>query len=299
MLLPNRNMLNFSLTPELTQQIFISSVIDALMIIVPILGVVVVTTTSIQLAQTRFLFTSKTLEIKLDKLNPINGFKRIFSHKSVAELVKSLIKITIIFYILYSDIISNIRITPHILSISVASGVNFMFTTAFDIALKCSVVLAIMAILDLLYQWWSFEKEIKMTKHEVKEETKNIEGNPLIKGQILKKQREMSAARMMADVPKADVVITNPTHFAVALKYDAKKDKAPIIVALGQDYLAQKIKEIAKINKVVTVENVALARALYKSGKIGKPVPVDLYRSVAGVLAYVSGLKNANRRDKL
>jgi len=295
MLSPERGLVHYMLTPEIAGNIFLKVVVDGLFILFPLLAVVVVSTSAISLAQTRFLFTTKTLEMKLEKLNPINGFKRIFSHKSVAELVKSLLKITVIFYVLYSDIMTNINLSPHILAFPIADGVAYMFNTALDIALKCSVVLAVMATLDLLYQWWSHEKELKMTKHEVKEEYKNIEGNPQIKQKIAQKQREMSAARMMADVPKADVVITNPTHFAVALKYNPKEDKAPLILAMGQDYLALKIKEIAKTSKVAIVENVELARALYKTGKIGKSIPVDLYKSVAKVLAYVAKLKQENK----
>lgn len=296
MLTPEKGMLDYRLTPQMTQRIFVGGIIDGAIILLPILAVVLVSTTVIQLAQTRFLFTSKTLEIKLERLSPANGIKRVFSHKSVAELVKSLIKITIVLFFIYNRILANIQITPHILALPVSAGVEHMFTTAFDIALMCSALLVGMSILDLFYQWWSHEKELKMTKQEVKDEHKNIEGDPLIKSRISQKQREMSRARMIAEVPKADVVITNPSHVAVALKYDSKEDRAPIILAMGQDYLARKIKEIAKENKIAIVENVELARALYKAGEVGKPIPVDFYRSVAGVLAYVAGLKDTGRR---
>jgi len=253
--------------------------------------VIIVATTAIQLTQTRFLFTTKTIEIKFDKINPINGFKRIFSGKSVAELVKSLFKIAIVLLILYQEVSKNVVLAPHMLALPLTDSVGFLFRTMLSIAFKAAVVLALFAVLDIFYQWWSFENEIKMTKQEIKEELKNTEGNPQTKGRIQQKQREMSTRRMMADVPKADVIITNPTHYAVALRYQSKVDRAPVILAMGQDYLAAKIKAKALEHQIVIVENVALARALYTEGKLGQAIPAELFKGVAEVLAYVARLK--------
>jgi flagellar biosynthesis protein FlhB len=260
-------------------------------ILFPLFAVVVVATVAIQLSQTRFLFTTKTIEIKFDKINPLNGFKRIFSSKSVAELVKSIVKIAIVMLILYQEVSKNVQLAPHMLALTLPNSVDFLFRTMLSIAFKASIVLTGFAVLDIFYQWWSFENDIKMTKQEVKEELKNTEGNPQTKGRIQQKQREMSTMRMMADVPKADVVITNPTHFAVALRYQSKVDRAPVILAMGQDHLAARIKAKAQEHQIVLVENVALARALYAEGEIGKPIPAELYKGVAEVLAYVAKLK--------
>ena len=157
----------------------------------------------------------------------------------------------------------------------------------FDVGLKISIIFAVIGAADYIYQKWKFSEEMKMTKQEVKDEYKNTEGDPQIKGRIRQKMREASQRRMMQDVPKADVVITNPTHFAVALKYDAEVSRAPVVLAKGEDFLAQKIKEIAKENNVPLVENKPLARMLYHNVDIGMEIPPELYQAVAEVLAMV------------
>ncbi len=158
--------------------------------------------------------------------------------------------------------------------------------------IRVAAVLFIISVFDYAYQIWEFEKKLKMSKQEIKEEYKMTEGNPQIKSKIREKQRQMSLRRMMTEVPKADVIITNPTHFAIAIKYDAAKSEAPMVLAKGKDLIAQKIKEIAKDNKVPIVENKPLAQALFKTVDIGEMVPAELYKAVAEVLAFVYNLKN-------
>jgi len=229
----------------------------------------------------------KTMEPKLSKFNPINGFKRIFSKDSLFELVKSIAKIGIIIYIVYTNLQEEANNLFILYEITLNQAVALVGQIILDVGLEISIVFVVVGLADLFYQKWKFADEMKMTKQEVKDEYKNTEGDPQIKGRIRQKMREASQRRMMQDVPKADVVITNPTHFAVAIKYDAEVSKAPIVVAKGEDFLAQKIKEIAKENKVPLVENKPLARMLYHNVDIGAEIPPELYQAVAEVLAMV------------
>jgi flagellar biosynthetic protein FlhB len=181
------------------------------------------------------------------------------------------------------------------MDVSVASGAFYICQLVIDIAIRICIAFVIIGALDFIYQWWQHEKDLKMTKQEIKDEFKQIEGNPEIKSRIRQKQREGAMRRMMQDVPQADVVITNPTHYAVAIKYDQEKYDAPIVLAKGVDYLAKRIKEIAKENHVEIVENKPLARNLFDMAEIGKKIPQDLFQAVAEVLAFVYSLKNSGR----
>ena len=224
--------------------------------------------------------SAKTMEPKLSKFNPINGFKRIFSKDSLFELV-------IIFYVVYTNLKDEANNLFILYEITLEQALALVGGIILDVGLEISIIFVVVGFADFLYQKWKFSEEMKMTKQEVKDEYKNTEGDPQIKGRIRQKMREASQRRMMQDVPKADVVITNPTHFAVALKYDAEVSKAPIVVAKGEDFLAQKIKEIAKDNKVPVVENKPLARMLYHNVDVGMEIPPELYQAVAEVLAMV------------
>lgn len=231
--------------------------------------------------------SGKALQFKGERLNPLSGITRMFSMQAGMECAKSIAKILIIGFIVYSFIRDKYS------EIAGMTGSNYYTTCSligqlvWQVLLRSAIALFIIAALDYMFQRHQFEKSIKMTKQEVKEDLKRSEGDPLIKGKIRQKQRQMSQRRMMREVPKADVVVTNPTHFAVALKYDADKASAPIVLAKGQDYLAQKIKQIAQENNVPLVENVQLARALYASVEIGDEIPANLYQAVAEILAYV------------
>ncbi|MCX7841514.1 MAG: flagellar biosynthesis protein FlhB [Clostridia bacterium] len=258
----------------------------------PVFGIAVITGLIAAYSQVGFLFTLETLEVKLERINPLKGLKRIFSMRALAELAKSVLKVGIMGYIAYSYLSEEVNNVLSLMRMDVMSIAMYIGSTALNVAVRICVVLILLAILDYFYQWWEFEKNMKMSKQEVKEEYKQIEGNPEIKSKIKQKQRQMSMKRMLHEVPKADVVITNPTHFAVAVRYDAQVASAPVVLAKGQDFMAMRIREIARENKVEIVENKPLARSLYETVDIGEAIPPELYQAVAEVLAFVYSLKN-------
>lgn len=264
-------------------------------IVAPIFFVALITGIASGYAQVGFLFTTKTLSFKFNRINPLSGFKKIFSLRSVTELVKSILKIVIIGYIGYSYLTSEAKNILNTMDMDVISIAAYIGITSMNVAIRMCIAMLLLGILDYGYQWWEYEKNLKMSKQEVKEEHKESEGNPEVKGKIRQKQRQMALRRMLQDIPKADVVITNPTHFAVAVKYDPKISDAPKVVAKGQDYIALRIKEIAKENKVEIVENKPLARTLYSAVEIGDKIPPELFQAVAEVLAFVYGLKNKEK----
>lgn len=249
-------------------------------------------TVLVNVLQVGWKITTKPLKPKPDKFNPINGFKRIFSKDSLFELVKSIIKIVLIIYVAYSSIKGEANNIFVLYDIPLMQAVILCGNIIINAGFKISLVYLIIGIVDFIYQKHKFNEEMKMTKQEVKDEYKNTEGNPEIKGRQRQRMREASQRRMMQDVPKADVVITNPTHLAVAIKYDADTAKAPIVLAKGEDYLAMKIREAAKENHIEIVENKPLARMLYANVDIGQEIPPELYQAVAEVLAMVYNLKN-------
>lgn len=237
--------------------------------------------------QVGFVFTVKPLEPNLNRLNPVEGLKRIFSRRSFAQFVKSFLKISIVGYLTYRFLAGRYPELPNMLDMSLEELTRTIGMTIVKAGIYAGMVLLALAVLDYFYQRYEYEKSIMMTKHEVKEEYKQMEGNPQVKSRIKEKQRQMSMRRMMAEVPKADVVITNPTHFAVAVKYDPEKAAAPYVVAKGKDLVALKIKEIAQESSVHMVENPELARGLYDTTDIGQMIPPRLYQAVAEVLAFV------------
>lgn len=242
-------------------------------------------------AQVQWKPTGKPLTPKFNKLNPINGFKRIFSVNTLFELVKSLAKIFVIGYVAYSFLKGRANQLLMLYDIPLMPALSLIGETVIDLGIRISLVYIVIVVADFAYQKFKFAKDMRMTKQEVKEEFKNQEGNPEVKGRIRQKMREVSQRRMMQSLPQADVVITNPTHYAVAIKYDPDASAAPVVLAKGADYLALKIKEIAKDNKIEIVENKPLARMLYANVNIGDEVPPELYGAVAEVLAYVYHLQ--------
>lgn len=269
---------------------FMSMILTTAKIVIPIIATVFLTALILNYAQVGFLFTTKTLTVKISRINPLEGFKKIFSTKALVELLKSTVKIFIVGYVVSSYIYKNLNTVYDLFSMSVMEITKNIGFLAFGIAIRAGVVLLLLAIFDYWYQWIQHEKNLKMTKQEVKQESKQSDGDPLIKSKIKEKQRQIAMRRMMQDVPTADVIITNPTHFAVAIKYNNEKYDAPYVVAKGQDLIAQKIKEVAKDSSVPTVENKLLARSLYSSCEIGDIIPEKLYQAVAEVLAYVYSL---------
>lgn len=237
--------------------------------------------------QVKWKFTTKPLQPKFNKMNPISGMKKIFSLNSIMELLKALLKIGLIAYVVYSTIKDQYNVIYLLFQMQLLQGVLLAGQMAINLGLKCSVVYVLIAGIDFIYQKRKFRKDQMMTKQEIKEEFKQSEGDPQIKGKIRQKMREASQRRMMQDLPKADVVITNPTHLAVAIQYDKEVAEAPIVLAKGQDYMAQKIREAAKEHKIEIVENKPLARMLYHNVEIGQQIPPELYQAVAEVLAMV------------
>jgi len=260
---------------------------DMLVALLPILATAMIAGVAINLIQVGFLFTTKSLGMKLNRISPISGFKRMFSVKTLVDLLKSLLKITLIGYIAYSDYSKMLEGFPGFIGRNIYSSFIQIMSTAFTMALKMCLVMVFISVADFLYQWWKYEKDLRMTKQEVKDEYKMMEGDPAIKGKIRAKQRQMSAMRMMARVPEADVVITNPTHYAVALRYDEQTSSAPVVIAKGQDYIARKMKEIALEHNVEIVENPLLAQSLYAMCEIDDEIPADLYQAVADILVFV------------
>ena len=267
--------------------------LQILIICVPFFIFGLAITLLVSIYQVGWKVTTKPLKPKLDKFNPINGFKRIFSKESLFELLKSILKIALIIYIAYTSIKDEADNLFILYEIPLKQAVLLVGEVVLNAGLKISIAYLIIGIADYIYQKYKFSEDMKMTKQEVKDEFKNTEGNPEIKGRQRQKMREVSQRRMMQDVPKADVVITNPTHYAVAVQYDAEKAKAPIVLAKGEDFLAQKIKEVAKENHVEIVENKPLARMLYANVDVGQEIPPELYQAVAEVLAMVYNMKNA------
>ncbi len=241
--------------------------------------------------QIGFKVTPEPLKPKFDKLNPINGFKKIFSVRALFELGKSLLKLVLIIAVIYTYF-KGLDFSLYILyDMPLTQAIGLMGSTVVNLGIRISAVYLIIAIIDIIYQKRKHHKDMMMTKQEVKDEYKNMEGDPQIKGKQRQRMREAAQRRMMQELPKADVVITNPTHYAVAILYEADKYEAPRVIAKGSDYLAQKIKEIAKENDVEIVENKPLARMLYANVEIGEFVPPELYKAVAEVLAFVYHLK--------
>ena len=253
-----------------------NAILELFLIVWPFLVFGFVITFIVTVYQVGWKVTMKPMEPKLSKFNPINGFKRIFSKDSLFELLKSIVKVGVIAYVAYSNIVDEADSLFVLYEISLNQAIALVGNIIIEFGIEISIIFIAIGIADYIFQKWKFGEDMKMTKQEVKDEYKNTEGNPEIKGRIRQKMREASQRRMMQDVPKADVVITNPTHFAVAIKYDAEVSKAPVVVAKGEDYLAQKIKEVAKENKVEIVENKPLARMLYHNVDIGAEIPPEL-----------------------
>ncbi len=280
------------ITGRAVSQILQKAIIEMILIVLPFFAVGFLAMVAINILQVKWKVTTKPLKPNFGKFNPINGMKRLFSKDSLIELIKSLAKIILISWAAYSSIKDNSRNLLLLYDMSLMQAVMLTGSVVINTGMKISMAYFVIAILDYIYQKWKFKDDLKMTKQEVKDEYKNTEGDPQIKGKQRQRMREASQRRMMQDVPNADVVITNPTHYAVALKYDAQKAEAPIVLAKGTDYLALQIKEKAKEAKVEIVENKPLARMLYANVEIGEEIPPELYQTVAEILAAVYRMKN-------
>jgi flagellar biosynthetic protein FlhB len=264
--------------------------------LVPFAAVLAVIGLLVSLLQTRFLVTLNSLAPKAERISPISGFGRIFSTNTVVEQIKGLLKLALIGWIAYAEVAALLRIMPNLLGQPVAVGVVAICTTLIDALMSIGYVLLAIGVLDYGYQYWSFRKSLRMSKDEVKREHKEQDGSPELKQRQRQTQREMARRRKaLQDVPQADVIITNPTHYAIAISYAAGKESAPRVVAKGTDLLAQQIKTLARDHQVPTVENRQLARTLYATVEVGEPVPPELYQAVAEVLAFVYSLRRQER----
>lgn len=271
--------------------IFIRVMVRLLIMIGPVLllGFMVAFITDV--VQVKWKPTAKPLQPKFSKLNPVNGFKRIFSVNSLMELLKSIAKIGIIIYAVYSYLSKNAPSIFLLYDLSLNQAIAQIGDLVVNLGFRISIFYVLIAAVDFVYQKIKFKNDMKMTKQEVKDEYKNQEGDPQVKSKQRQRMQEASRRRMMQQLPEADVVITNPTHYAVAIKYDPEVYDAPYVVAKGADYLAQRIKETAKENHIEIVENKPLARMLYANVDIGSVVPPELYQAVAEVLAFVYHLQ--------
>ncbi|MFZ5640280.1 MAG: flagellar biosynthesis protein FlhB [Bacillota bacterium] len=271
--------------------IFLAVILATTKALVPVVGFAMLGGLAASYAQVGFLFTTEPMAFKFERINPVEGFKRLFSLRSFVEALKSVAKVMIIGYAAYSVYKAEFTRFPYLIDLDIRSSIVYLGQLIMRMAYKVALYLAILAVLDYLYQRWQHEKSLKMEKQEVKDEFKQQEGDPQIRGKIKQKQREVSMRRMMQELPKADVVITNPTHYAVALQYNAETMGAPVVIAKGQDMIALKIKQVATEHNVTIVENKPLAQSLYKTTEIGDVIPADLYQAVAEVLAFVYKLK--------
>jgi len=282
-----------SITPteQSVQQVFIELSLEAAIVLAPIMIVALIAGVVANLMQVGFLFSTESIHMKLSKLDPIQGFKRIYSIRALVELIKSILKIVIVGGVTFAILWFRIEDILSLPQKTVGAALIILAKLTVQMGLFAGGALLFLSFLDYLYQRFDYEKNIRMSKQDIKDEYKKTEGDPLIKSKIKQKQREMAMSRMMQEVPNADVIITNPTHYAIALKYDESKMDAPFVVAKGVDFIAQRIKEIGAEYEITTIENRPLARALYAGTEIGDAIPEEYFKAVAEILAYVYRLK--------
>jgi len=280
------------LTADAIQLLVMTLLVKTLAMVLPFLLTLMAVGVAANLMQVGFIFSGEPIQPKFSKISPLKGLKNMFSLKTIAELLKSLFKISVVGVIAYLTIRNEAGDVLPLMEQSVWQIMAYIGEVSFKILFATCWVLILLALMDYLYQHWEHGRSLRMTKQELKDEYKNTEGDPLIKSRIRRLQREMAMRRMMTKVPTADVVITNPTHLAVALKYDQGRMAAPVVVAKGANLIAERIKEIARENGVTVVENKPLAQVLYRMVDIAEAIPDNLYQAVAEVLAYVYRLKN-------
>ncbi|MDR2694600.1 MAG: flagellar biosynthesis protein FlhB [Chitinispirillales bacterium] len=260
-------------------------------VILPFAGAILCAGVLANVVQIGLLFTFEPMIPKLEKLNPLSGFKRIFSMRTVVETIKNILKIILIGYIAYATIKGEYEILITLADVSVMMIWQFVLASAYDIFLRTALVMLLIALADYGYQRYEHEKKLKMSHQEIKEEHKQMEGDPQVKARIRALQREMARRKMMDQVPQASVVVTNPTHLAIAMLYDESNGQAPTVVAKGKDLAALRIKKIAQENDVPIREDKLLARAMYDKVEVGSPIPEEFYMAVAEIMAWVYGLK--------
>jgi flagellar biosynthetic protein FlhB len=281
----------WDLTADNFMVIFGNLIFQGFLLLAPIMLISVLIAIIGNYMQIGFLLTGDPLKLKFSKLNPIEGAKNIFSMRSLVEFLKSVLKFSVVAIVAYITLIRQKEEIMALANLPLENIFSFAAHLTLVLGLQIGAILIVLAAFDYWYQRYEYEKKLRMSKQDIKDEYKKTEGDPLIKGKIREKQRRMAMQRMMQDVPKADVIITNPTHFSIALRYDAQTMESPKVIAKGQDYIALKIREIAKEHGIVLMENRPLARALYEQVEIGDSVPGELFQAVAEVLAYVYRIK--------
>jgi len=287
--------LSYEVTVDNVRPLFIGILSNVAWVIFPIFIVAIIGGIAGNIMQVGFMFTSEPLQMKLERINPLEGAKRIFSKRALVDLFKSIMKIIVVGYTTYSVIWNNKDKLLSLYQYDLIGILSIIGKLMVELGIKAALLFIVLSVVDYLYQRFDYEKNLRMSKQEIKEEFKKTEGDPLIKGKIKERQRQMAMSRMMQAIPQADVVITNPTHFAVAIMYKPNEMNAPKVVAKGMDYIALKIKEIAKENEITIVENRWLARSLYYQLEINDYIPAELYQAVAEVLAYVYRIKRIKK----
>ncbi len=287
------------LTKELTHgqltyilKIFMTTFFET---VAPVFVIAVIIGISANMAQVGFKITPESIKPKLSHLNPIEGFKRIFSKKALVEMTKAILKVMIVGFAVFIIVSNHFDNMLFMVDMGMEGISDLIANVLFQVAIGAALVFIVVAILDITYQKWEFKQRIKMTKHEVKQEYKQTEGDPLIKSKVREKQRKMAMSRMMTQVPEATVVVTNPTHLAIALKYEDGVTDAPVVLAKGAGYVALRIIELAKESGIPVIENKPAAWSLYETVEIGQEIPFELYQLVAEILAALYRLKNKGR----
>lgn len=283
-----------ALTIEHIHTVIVQTSVTTLILILPILGVILFMGTGASLAQTGFMWRPEALQPSFSKLDPIKGLGKLFSLRSVMELIKGLVKIAIIMGVALFTARHDLLLVPALMDYDLPAALEMAGHLTLKVAMGVVGALAVLAAADYFYQRFEWQRDLRMTKEEVKEEHKSAEGDPLVRGRIRSAQRDLAKKRMMAAVQTADVVVTNPTHLAVALKYDAAQKAAPFVVAKGAGFIAERIRELARHHGVAVVENKLVARTLYRLVDIGKEIPSNLYRAVAEILAFVYRARGVN-----
>ena len=273
--------------PTILRELLTKCILTVVIVAGPFLGVTAILAVAATFAQTKLLVTGESLKPKFNRISPLQGMKRLFSLRSVVEAVKSLLKIIILLVLIFNYFTSVVTGFSRFLDMELNQACAILYDDIFILILQVCVAFTVLAAADYLYQWWDYERQLRMSKQEIKEEYKQTEGDPQVKGKIKEIQRRRAQQRMMQQVPSADVVIRNPTHVAVALRYKPDKDDAPVVVAKGLDELALRIVKVAEENQVAVVENVPLARSLFAETDLDRQIPPQFYGPVAEVLVYV------------